>query len=65
MISCDCKTTCKEECPCVVNRFECSDVCGCRECKNRDEENNEIDNEADDETEDDDVLDSDMDSDFD
>ena len=64
MIACDC-TICKERCPCVVNKFECSDACACRECKNRDEECDETDNEADDEADDDGAVDSDMDSDYD
>ncbi|XP_066925450.1 uncharacterized protein [Clytia hemisphaerica] len=41
LVTCDCKKSCGATCPCVMNKMECSDACGCGDCGNRDEDDQE------------------------
>ena len=33
-MSCECKKRCSNDCPCVTNNLNCTDMCSCHACEN-------------------------------
>jgi len=36
LLSCNCKSTCSADCPCIVNGLKCTDMCRLKDCNNGD-----------------------------
>ena len=50
-MSCDCKRKCENDCICLTNGLNCTDMCSCEDCRNTvivESDDNEYDTEADD-----------------